>query len=435
MVATGPGVAPVPNLGEKEVQRVEAKYQARLAEIEARQVKAEADLATARDSILSLKAELEPQLEEAKRQRTGLYELFKNPGFSKQFMIAMYALGGAMLLTALVSLVKGLRRRGRQALPYHVLAICSFLLGAATLGSQILMEDHNLRNVQGTLKELTGNDVDPSELPVILVLPPEFTADTQQKEMPKEAKPAGKKTEKEALAKGKDGTAGGQAPHSQLGAATAAPAAPAPVQAPVSGEGRGAGENGAKQAAAVADKVAVAERRGRPEAGKDVQALNWPRAAEAGQALDRALKALRTPPPDYATKAASARRGRRMGNEEGQPYGIPQAQREEQGKGREKAATSYTPLDAQRLAQVPLEQYQPFIVREYAHQRTRGSDGTRPDFPGTVYWHPALVLPDGKVTVSFELGDSATGYQVLVSGHTLDGRLGVADSAIEPRAK
>ena len=61
-------------------------------------------------------------------------------------------------------------------------------------------------------------------------------------------------------------------------------------------------------------------------------------------------------------------------------------------------------------------------------------DGLRHDFAETVYWHPALVLPqDGKATVSFSLSDSVTSFQVTAFAHTLDGRLGAATKAIESR--
>ncbi len=72
------------------------------------------------------------------------------------------------------------------------------------------------------------------------------------------------------------------------------------------------------------------------------------------------------------------------------------------------------------------------VVREYAHQR-HGSPELRSDFAETLFWHPALVLADGKTQFAFELCDSATSFQVLVFGHSLDGRLGTATYEIESR--
>ena len=53
----------------------------------------------------------------------------------------------------------------------------------------------------------------------------------------------------------------------------------------------------------------------------------------------------------------------------------------------------------------------------------------RTDFAETLYWHPVLVLPDGKAEVSFDLCDSVTTFQVTAFAHTLDGRLGAGDAA------
>jgi A-macroglobulin TED domain/Alpha-2-macroglobulin family len=76
----------------------------------------------------------------------------------------------------------------------------------------------------------------------------------------------------------------------------------------------------------------------------------------------------------------------------------------------------------------------PLVVREYAHQHPTQLPGQpRSDFVDTVYWHPALVLPDGKGNFSFDLCDSITSYQVTAFAHTLDGRLGAASTMLEAR--
>lgn len=77
---------------------------------------------------------------------------------------------------------------------------------------------------------------------------------------------------------------------------------------------------------------------------------------------------------------------------------------------------------------------QPFIVREYAHQRTGSAQPElRSDFVDTVWWHPVLVLPNGEAKVSFQLCDSVTSYQIILHGHTPDGRLGATTAVIEAR--
>lgn len=76
----------------------------------------------------------------------------------------------------------------------------------------------------------------------------------------------------------------------------------------------------------------------------------------------------------------------------------------------------------------------PALVREYAHQRDPSLGDTRVDFTETVYWQPVLVLPtSGKATVEFQLSDDIARYQILVAGHTTDGRIGAVTHTIEAR--
>lgn len=76
----------------------------------------------------------------------------------------------------------------------------------------------------------------------------------------------------------------------------------------------------------------------------------------------------------------------------------------------------------------------PLYVREYAHARPEGLPANlRGDFAETVYWHPVLILPDGKADVSFQLPDSVTRFEVMAFAHSLDGRLGAGVSRIETR--
>ena len=68
----------------------------------------------------------------------------------------------------------------------------------------------------------------------------------------------------------------------------------------------------------------------------------------------------------------------------------------------------------------------PLIVREYAAPRP-GSDDRAPGRgeSDTVLWEPVIVLPEsGKTTLTFHVGNAAGGYQVIIAGHTLDGRIG-----------
>jgi hypothetical protein len=92
-------------------------------------------------------------------------------------------------------------------------------------------------------------------------------------------------------------------------------------------------------------------------------------------------------------------------------------------------------LPPPNLKQVPggVPAVQPFVVREYAHRHRPGPKNTRTDFAETLYWHPVLVLPDGRGEVAFDLCDSVTTFQVLAFAHTADGRLGAAKTDLESR--
>jgi hypothetical protein len=66
---------------------------------------------------------------------------------------------------------------------------------------------------------------------------------------------------------------------------------------------------------------------------------------------------------------------------------------------------------------------QPLVVREYAAPRP-GVQDAESEIPDTILWQPVIVLPgDGKTKLTFQLG-SARGYQLVVAGHTLNGRIG-----------
>ncbi len=74
----------------------------------------------------------------------------------------------------------------------------------------------------------------------------------------------------------------------------------------------------------------------------------------------------------------------------------------------------------------------PLVVREYAAPRPASiqvPDAT--EAPDTVLWQPVIVLPaDGKATLTFHLGAAPGGYQLVIAGHTADGRLGATRGLI-----
>jgi hypothetical protein len=61
----------------------------------------------------------------------------------------------------------------------------------------------------------------------------------------------------------------------------------------------------------------------------------------------------------------------------------------------------------------------PLVVREYAPSAPVTDDAD------TIFWNPVIVLPtDGRTHLKFQLGTAPGGYQVIVAGHSPDGRLG-----------
>jgi hypothetical protein len=91
------------------------------------------------------------------------------------------------------------------------------------------------------------------------------------------------------------------------------------------------------------------------------------------------------------------------------------------------------PLAAEKMPMRPQPAAQPMLVREYKHVRADGPAEERYDFAETLYWHPVLVLPDGKGQVSFDLCDSLGAFEVTAFAHTLDGRLGAASQTLTSR--
>ncbi len=101
--------------------------------------------------------------------------------------------------------------------------------------------------------------------------------------------------------------------------------------------------------------------------------------------------------------------------------------------------TGVAPVDAggRERVRAALPPEPTLVVREYANARTKPDTGdVNPQAltAETLLWQPVLVTPaDGRATLKFDLADGVSGYQVLVAGHTLDGRLGASVATIEVR--
>jgi hypothetical protein len=79
---------------------------------------------------------------------------------------------------------------------------------------------------------------------------------------------------------------------------------------------------------------------------------------------------------------------------------------------------------AERRVLAAVSRTPPLVVREYAAPRP-GAGNAAVEDADTILWQPVIVLPtDGKVKLNFHIGNAPGGYELVVAGHTLDGRLG-----------
>ncbi len=93
---------------------------------------------------------------------------------------------------------------------------------------------------------------------------------------------------------------------------------------------------------------------------------------------------------------------------------------------------AFTPFDMMAYNRIKgtIPTVTPLIVREYAGPRP-GADATNQEPRDTILWQPIIVLPsDGKAKLTCQLGSAEGGYQVLIAGHTLDGRIGAVRGLI-----
>ncbi len=66
------------------------------------------------------------------------------------------------------------------------------------------------------------------------------------------------------------------------------------------------------------------------------------------------------------------------------------------------------------------------VVREYAAPKPSPETLPQAGEPSdTILWQPVVIVPtNGQVTLTFHLGDASSGYELIIAGHTPDGRLG-----------
>jgi len=110
----------------------------------------------------------------------------------------------------------------------------------------------------------------------------------------------------------------------------------------------------------------------------------------------------------------------------------------ERGKSKGAATPAMPPSPeaaALRLVRGSVSPVTPLVVREFAAGRPMPApfpdSNDADDTPDTILWQPVIVLPaDGKAIFPFQLGDAPGGYEILIAGHTTNGRLGATRGLI-----
>jgi hypothetical protein len=430
VVATGQSAIPTRDLAAEELNKVRAEFGARgareqqlQAEYNGAEEKAKAALGDA--SYLTATAKL------------AKYDRF----FHQLRFVGTPILAALLILIAVVCLVVGLGRKLARALPYYAtVGACAVLL--VLLGRIGLPGDRRALPVIEQQVAALGRDNNERELPPDVQGP--VNADTSPtsgsaKEDPgRQRGNTGDKGEGKPFSETGTGPGGGLLPPGvQDGAnqpknVAPPPLTPAPppvdlaakpeamVPQPVTVPAFAKDGKGGESKAGDAKDAPAGGFKNNKEMDKQpgdphVALLEEKNKRKADDEVANQLRKDRMPPPGKVPAPGNAR---------GQP------DKDEFGK----------PAHARELpGGVP----QPvMLVREYAHLRngtdrnflmTSADSAVRSDFTETLYWHPALVLPDGKGEFSFQLCDSVTTFQVTAFAHTLDGRLGAATQTLDSR--
>jgi hypothetical protein len=444
------------NFDAHALQKVSDEFQPRFAPLLSRLTEAQqkqAALATQADEpapadIEELRSELASSRQEYSATVAQLSEYQALAGKVRAVALPLAAI--VLLATGVVGLVIGLvRKRLGQALPYLVTATCAVMLFAALAAWQLQPSSGVAQLASGATGEVAQVDkAEPAAAPVVCAPVPPAEVEREERLAEGLGAPLNNKTGAAAPMGAKPGAGApgplppGAAPRNGAfrGADKArmfnGPAAMdgkkdddalgrgLPGRPNVKGEGRGGG--GLNRA------DAQAEFKDGFQADRKVQVLR--RQLQEVEQLKQVQKELKNELKDLAPQDAEQQFGKRALPFQAAGFGAVPAG----GAMPDDGALLGNLELRKRLARVDdvYNRRSPppaLIVREYAHQHVRAEDNTRSDFAETVFWHPVLVLANGQAEASFDLPDSVTTFQVLVAGHTLDGRLGAVTTELAAR--
>ncbi|MGH7223594.1 MAG: alpha-2-macroglobulin family protein, partial [Gemmataceae bacterium] len=405
LVTIGQSQPQMMDLTQKEVERVESEYARRTEALTAQAAQARKEEKEARE-VQDYHAALVKQGgsdfffnefvdREDQDYHAALVKLKAYDDFFKQTrLVGVPVLAAILALTALVCLLRGLRRQIGRALPYYAATVAC--VAVVVLLAKLAWHDvPELRHGEHEVASLTApKNSDKPKFP-----------------------------ENERLAK-RDEAEGALRPQNGAGGGAMLPRARAQMAKPGLALGDAFGMAPDKPAAG---KGGFGNRRDRFGEGKDVAKMEQ-LGRHKGQ--NRQLELKEALPRKQLQKKADGDRA-----EQPRPLF--------DDKGDLRAAM---PPRAPRMAgDIAFRRlmggrglrqanpWPPMPVRIFAHPRAAGPAEVRYDFAETLYWHPVLVLPGGKTEVSFDLCDSLGAFEVTAFAHTLDGRLGSATRTLTSR--
>ncbi len=383
LVTIGQSQPQVTDLTQQELRRVEAEFARRTEDLTVLAAGAKKEVVDSRQddayraALVNLKA----------------YDDF----FDRMRLVAIPVVEAVLVLAALICLILGLFRRVVRALPYYAAtAACVAVVVLLARMSWPIASPRNDGDEQvAGLAKRADEPVPPAARPALpaskaVEKAPAVKDDLQKQEFLEQNMAGKPRMMAPRVAMGKRPPQAQMMPNAAMNQAVGKPNA--------IGQGAGAGKGGFMQQQQLAQL--------REQLGRDRM------AGGMGPVPGRQQKA-EMPPQNFAYRAPMAARAMPL-----QPMGDARQVMEADKEMKRRSVPAPLP---------------PMPVRVFTHSRAAGAAEVRSDFAETLYWHPALVLPDGKAEVSFDLCDSLGAFEVTAFAHTLDGRLGSASQILTSR--